>query len=374
MTGRKRAISKDIVHSVFDKYKEIIVKENGVIGAKEGKKIWETLQNSKEINKKMTVGALYTEAYKWFHEMKKSINDSNDDQVDELNDDFNDISLEISSNGSNENSSSEDDTTDIKFSVTLSYEVWDTIKPVEKTCFRNDRSHKIQSRTYYVLQPGVWTNVLIERIAKHRQNIICTLSFKRSKVFTNGNHYLHLTGMCTTCGALLSGFVTSQPKKEEDVKFYFKLKGFDDQKHIAGNKSVRIGGSRAKELFTSNKTASVLRRENILESGAKMFEKPKGREVSLNAIRCGQYRHNQSKKLSESTVQAVEYLKESNYFGPMIQMIGLSPFFTMYGSRNQFALYDAYKSHKNYTKVSCDATGGLVHKLRKSFVIDDKVI
>lgn len=369
MAGRKRAIPKEIVHDLFETYRDKIVNGNNIVGVKEGIEIWNEIRENENVSRKMTVGALYTEAYKWWKEINNSKKDSNNDLADDFVDKFNDISCEISASD-HSSSSDKGEKNHIKFSVTLSYDVWETIRPETKSYGRNDKSHKKNTRTYQFLKPGVWTNILIERIAQLRNNIICTLSFKRIKVYVNGKNYLDLVGRCTTCDAALYGHVESKPREGDEVKFIFQLKHFDNVKHIEGSyKNVRIGGIKAEEIFKSHKTATVLKREMINKSGTKMFENPKGREVSANAIRCGQYRQNQGKKLSTLPLQAVEYLKESNMFGPMIHMVGLNPFFAMYGSRNQFVLYEAYQKNNMYTKVSCDATGSLVHKISNEFVI-----
>lgn len=96
-----------------------------------------------------------------------------------------------------------------------------------------------------------------------------------------------------------------------------------------------------------------------------MFEPDKGRVISQNAIRAGQSRKRQMNKLSSNPVHSLELLKRSHAFGPMIHWLGVDPFYVMYGSPNQFLLYDAYKKFNAYTKITCDATGSIVHKLSK---------
>lgn len=214
-----------------------------------------------------------------------------------------------------------------------------------------------------MLKAGLWTNVLIEKIAEHRKNIICTWAFKRGKVYNDGENYITLYANCTTCRAVLIGCVTYKPKQEANVKFSFKVLNFKEEEHKSSHKNVRISGKKAKDLFTSKEYASVLRRNEISSSGAEMFERPKGREVSENAIRCGQNRQRQNKKLSNSPIQSLEYLKESNTYGPMIHWIGTSPFFIMYGSTNQMILHNAYRKHNTYRKLCLDGTASLVHKL-----------
>lgn len=149
------------------------------------------------------------------------------------------------------------------------------------------------------------------------------------------------------------------------MKFQFVVNNLNEKKHSAvePRKDVRVGGLRAKALFTSDKKAAVLKRQIVSESSQNMFEPPKGRDISGNAIRSGQCRQRQTKKMSYSPLQALEYLKVSNLYRSTIHMTGINPFFVIYGSPNQFLLFNAYKKHNAYTKMSCDATGELVHKL-----------
>lgn len=367
MAGRKRAVPKEIVHQIFEENVSSFVKENKVVAEKEGIEIWKQIQSDERINNGMTTKAIYTEALKWFKSKKR---DASSSKVEDIADKFKEISFEASESSEFSDGCSDDEffkkrSNEIVFTVNLSYEVWETIKPVPKDCTRNDKSHKTHSRKYYVLQPGVWTNVLIERISKHPKKIICTWSFKRSKVHMNSDKFITISGKCSTCAATLIGYVEKKPKESENVQFCFKMFGFDEKKHAESRRNVRIGGSKAKELFTSSKIASVLRGKSISKSGAQMFEQPIGRDVSANAIRCGQYRERQSNKLSNEPMQALEYLKESNAYSAMIHMISLSPVSVIYGSPNQFKLYDAYRKHSSYRKVCCDGTGGIVHKLGK---------
>lgn len=345
MAGRKRAVPKEVIHQIFDETVFSIVKGDKIVSEKEGIDIYKQIQSDERINFAMTTKAIYTEALKWF-KSKNLEACASSSKLEDIDDKFKEISFEASE--SSESHVGSDDeffetrSSEVVFTVSLSYEVWETIQPIPKECIRNDKSHKTHLRTYYVLQPGVWTNVLSERICRHPKKIICTWSFKRCKVHMNSSvKFITISGKCTTCDATLMGYVEKEPKESENVQFCFKMFGFDEKKHAEGRRNVRIGGTKAKELFTSKKSSSVLRAELINQSDAQMFEQPIDRDVSANAIRCGQYRQRQSKKLSNDPMQALEYLKESNAYSAIIHMISLSPASVIYGSPNQFKLYDA---------------------------------
>lgn len=58
-------------------------------------------------------------------------------------------------------------------------------------------------------------------------------------------------------------------------------------------------------------------------------------------------------------------MKASNTFGTMIHWLGVDPFFVFYANPNQFMLFNAYKKKNEYTKITCDATGSIEHKLKE---------
>lgn len=378
MAGRRRKIPLDVLYGLFETNQKVIINEKGSVVAPKNE-IWKIFSNDQAINNKMTSKAIYTEALNWWAKRKHDETGSGDEQNEHKSLENSDISLEVSSpnatksdesyKSSSHESNSESKSSDINFSITLSHDVWQTIQPVAKEYKRKEKKRNSKIKTYYVLEPGLWTHILIERIAQHRINNPCTWSFKRAKVYNDGKIYIKLFARCATCGAHLIGQVPKKPKRNEEVKFKFTVRNFSETKHKEGRKNVRIGGSKAKELFSSNKIASVLKRDMIRDSGAEMFETVKGRDVSENAIRAGQSRHRQLSKLSPSPLQAIEYLQVSHTYGPMIHMTGLNKFFCIYNSSNQFAMYNAYKKKNKHTKITADATGSIVHKIRMNHFI-----
>lgn len=366
MVGRKRNVDLDIVKQIFeDNINEVVVNKKVVApGNSIWKQIWEKLE------RKTSQKAIYNDALRWFEGKTQAKGNRQDDPNDEI--DESDISIEQSSDASGSDgnySSSENEEArnkDITFSISLSREVWQTIEPAPTEQKRSDSSYKTKTRVVYELKKGLWTNVLIDRISQHRIRNPCTWSFESGKVYPNGQVYIKIKAKCTTCCAHLIGEVLQVPKPDdENVKFKFCIRDFSEETHSKKRVNVRIGGLRANELFSSDIKASVLKRDIIKKSAAKMFEPDKGRVISQNAIRAGQSRKRQMNKLSSNPVHSLELLKRSHAFGPMIHWLGVDPFYVMYGSPNQFLLYDAYKKFNAYTKITCDATGSIVHKLSK---------
>lgn len=121
------------------------------------------------------------------------------------------------------------------------------------------------------------------------------------------------------------------------------------EKHSESRKNVRVSSATANKLFTSEKKASVLKRDLIKESQAEMFEPDKGRVISESAIRSGQSRNRQMNKLSTDPLKSLEFLSDSHSYGSMIHSIGNKPFFVIYASANQYLLYNAYKKAHKYS-------------------------
>lgn len=129
--------------------------------------------------KKKSVKAIYNDALRWLDEKNASK-------------ELLDISIGASSSDSGESSSSSRDeanqANDIKFTINVTYDVWQTIEPVP--------------------------DILIDRLSHHKINNACTWTFKRAKVHISGQRYIVLSAKCTTCRALLLGGVTEMHKKK----------------------------------------------------------------------------------------------------------------------------------------------------------------
>lgn len=69
----------------------------------------------------------------------------------------------------------------LAFSITFSEEEWELIKPRPK--LYNDKKY---SRTYLVLSPYEWSNIVQEHFFLHSR-LPCSISFKKAKVQDSGN-------------------------------------------------------------------------------------------------------------------------------------------------------------------------------------------
>lgn len=149
----------------------------------------------------------------------------------------------------------------------------------------------------------------------------------------------------------------------------FAVLRFDESKHQHNPKRVKVTGAQAQSLAKSSKSAVVLHRE-LSARGGKMFEASRGRVPDAHAIRSLQYREREKQKLSSDIFKSLFYLQNSPKYANIIHTIGYSPFHVMYGSPNQFRLL--YLKRNKMTKLSCDATGSVVRKISKYYLVNHK--
>lgn len=327
---------------------------------------WATFRTKHNVNK--SEKAIYTAAAKWLKEKKNPI-------IAEENNEKN-ISVETTLDSDKsasevDDDSSENDCTEKKcaknITIKISSKVWNTIKPKEIKCDRKkEGSHKTGIRKYITLEPGLWTNVFASEISKHDE-IPCSWSFKRNKCYLSGEKYLEFEAKCNTCRAVLVGVVKKKPDEEdESVKINIQIFDIKLDQHKNEAKKVRLTSRVAQKLYTQNKNASTIRR-NLLKESTNMFIEPTSRTMTANAVRCFKYRERKKGKISDCPLESLQFLKASHLFMNCIQRIGNDPFFVFYCTPEQVKLFHEYKKKNKQLKVSCDATGGIVHKIGNVF-------
>ncbi len=350
--GRPIAQKTIELHKIFVAYEKSIVKNNKIVEPKSD--IWTFLQKKlpDNINTSSTK-ALYTAALKWWNRAVEQLDNSNHS------------SYSVSSVSSVKSSPIvENKSAIIKFTIELSDKVWETIKPETKLYARKNEENKNSVRSYEVLKPGVWTNVILDRVMK-RRDVPCAWVFERNSCHREGVNYLTIEAHCKMCCSKLHGNMQNEPEEGETAKINFEIKLLDLSRHDnVEPKNVKIGGEYAKKIYGTNKTATVIRR-SLLRRKASLFVRPYGRVPTANAIRCAKYRMREKEKLSSSPCEALSYLKASSTYMNTIHFIGKDPFSCIYSSPDQVKLYKAYKRKNKFTKVSADASAGVANRLSK---------
>lgn len=363
MVGRRGAVAQEQLFEVFLSFEKDIVNDNRVVVP--SAKIWNNLHMNyfPKLNAKAI--KFYSAALRWWANRIKNVS-AEYTRCDE--DEFNEVSIEDQDHqDSTFNTTNSDSGTQnpINFNIYLSPEVWKKISPVPVQYNRKRELHRRnESRTFMTLKKGLWTNVILEKIDKHRKNIICNWAFQRCKVYVSGRFYVTMSAKCVNCGANLHGFIKNREATEsEAIRISFSVKNFNEKFYNSDIlKTVKNTGSKIKEVQQSTKSAIGLKQQ-MASSNIPMFGKFNGRQFSLNAIRCAKYRKRNVSKMSECPFTALCYLKKMNAYANTIHMIGIDPLVVLYISPNQIRLFKAYKKHNPYTRISCDATGGLVRGL-----------
>lgn len=356
---RPKSVDTDGLHDLFEINSGSIISENKVLPATNG--IWKFIQNHHNVKK--TTKAIYTAALKWWKQFQNLDVSNHNSSIEPKG---NEISIEtstgISSDEHSFSSNSPKKGIAKEIRIKISPKVWKTIQPNERIYKRkNERSHTTGVRKYTVMKPGLWTDVISNEIAKH-PDIPCSWIFKRNKCYLSGRKYVELEGKCSVCSAVLVGAIDKKPDENQIVDLLLKMYGINSQLHTKKKKNVRITEGYSRNISSQRKTATMIRR-NMLKESSGMFKPTAARIPTANAIRCKQYRIRQSQKISTCPFTALTYLQHSNLYMNCISRLGWQPFNVFYSSPEQMKLLAVYKKRNPKWKVSCDATGGIVHKL-----------
>lgn len=239
--GRPKAVKTVGLHKCFELNEEEIIADGKILPPKSN--IW------KELCKKfppMTSKSVYTAALKWWN----SMGTKNDETCIG---DLGTISIMVKSTDSDETELSIEEikVDSQKFKIELSAKVWETISPVKRDYARKNIKGV---RTYNVLKPGVWTNVIVDEITKKRRNIQCVWAFETNKCYHSGEDFVTFRAKCKACDAILCGVIENEPNENESVILNVEIRGINARAHEVGEtKKVRIGSERAKQLYAINK-------------------------------------------------------------------------------------------------------------------------
>lgn len=356
--GRPIGHNTSDLKKLFEKYEEKIVKDGRIVSPKS--EIWSHICQTHSINKKSK--AIYTAALRWLSKTRKDAESESENQTQNENDVSVETSMECTDKSSSYDESTPPKKNGVKFQIHFSSKQWNTIKPAEISYARKRKgSHKSGIRKYRTLQPGLWTDVFSKEIAK-KKDIPCEFIFKNNKCYLTGETFVKIQGQCSICSSVLSGIIKKEPDEDEPATVIVKIHGIKYRRHKNKTAKVKVTAQVAESLYTQKKPATTIRRR-LLKQSAQMFRTPTGRIMSANAIRCGQYRQRKKQKIDTCPFTSLTYLKSSNLYKDSIQRINYDPFAVFYATPDQIKLYQAYKKRNPNTRVSCDATGGLTHKL-----------
>ncbi|KAF0747197.1 C2H2-type domain-containing protein [Aphis craccivora] len=97
---------------------------------------------------------------------------------------------------------------DLEFSITFSDNEWQAIKPKTRTY-----EEKQGPRTYQIMSPYEWTNIVQEHFFMHTR-LPCCLVFKKSYINVNYGTYISVRGHCSDCGSVFEGSIKRIPDED----------------------------------------------------------------------------------------------------------------------------------------------------------------
>lgn len=365
--GRKPLVHIDDFYEILETKKHIF-NENGVLKSSTSN-IWKDL--SFALGGKKTPISIYLDLYHNRYDFQKKLKQSLGFDVNEnlpkmLSDDDSDIesikSIKSAESSSIKNSKISSEKKLYKFD--LPYDELRTIYP-DVTYYKNNNN----KRKYMILKPNAWTDVVNDRFLKEHK-LPCNFIYKKSYVNIDANkskHYLSFQAKCKAkdCGAELFGWSDSKPVEGEPLKISIltrNTKGLESihtsKRPLKGEKRKIIGNYLEKNI------ACNWRRENVVDMKFGEFSPPniygqlvlrKVKEESMN------------KKLGitqKCPIQSILEFKYNSIHSGSIHSISFDPFIVHYWSNYQSIIYKDVS--KNFCKLSIDATGGLIKKLKRT--------
>uniref|UniRef100_A0A0C9QYG9 NOF_15 protein n=1 Tax=Fopius arisanus TaxID=64838 RepID=A0A0C9QYG9_9HYME len=248
-----------------------------------------------------------------------------------------------------------------EFKVRVTAAEWMSIQGDEKTY--ND------GRTHTTLRSGTWTDELFE-IIQRQTNLPCCFHFDKHKISRSGKatHYLIVTGHCASkqCNNPLYCYLDEEP---EEGDFFMTIrtqntlstKHEDVKRQLRGERRKKVG----EEAFYKGcrNYMKVQMKEKTKFGGRVPPQIPK-----LDTIR-------QAKKEFSNDLYGIEPEKknvvenlvmmryDSKYHGCIHQVVE-DKFFVSFSTPQQLHAYNQYcKISRNYSSISVDGTGSLVHKV-----------
>lgn len=249
------------------------------------------------------------------------------------------------------------------FEFSIPYDVYRTIRP-EKVVYKR----KNKKRVYEILKQNSWTDVINDALIES-YNFPCNYIYKRIKVYASNNskHFISFQAKCKdkSCGANLNGWSDQRPKEGEPLLLTIlttDTRGMEcehkTKRPLKGRKRIAVGLELEKDL------ASNWRRNNVNDMEFGRFSPPN--LYSLPILR-------KAKQESKDKIMGIKYkcpvqslieFKHNSSLSGSIHGIGIDPFFVHYWTNYQIAIYK--DASKEYTKLSIDATGSLVKKLKRT--------
>jgi len=289
-----------------------------------------------------------------------------------LNIDLPNYSLLASDSDSNDNINEETDDDDYRiftkneekalFVLKEPYDIFLKFKPA--TVFYK---RKNEARTYQILKPGVWTDIINDAFLKEYQ-LPCNFIYKSHKVNSlcdRAKYYLNFKAKCKDNNCLLFGWSENEPINGEPliVNILAKDTRGEELTHttkrpLKGEKRKQVGQQLSTDL------ASNWRRHNIADIEFGRISPPNIYRHEVLRKTKQEFKDEALGIKTKCPINSLVEFKNNSQYSGSIHHIAIDPLILHYWTTHQLVIYKDLR--KSYCKVSIDATGGQVKKLKRS--------
>lgn len=248
------------------------------------------------------------------------------------------------------------------FQLNIPFEKYLEIMPLDVVYQGN-----LKKRKYRVLKQKKWSDIINDAfVAEHK--LPCNFIYKRNKISIDkiqSRYFLTFYAKCKDCECKLFGWSENEPNNGDPLNIKIRTKDTrgSELKHtskrpLKGDKRSDVGKSLSKDL------ASNWRRENVSDMEFGRISPPNLYRLSVLRKAKQNYKDKTLNITEKCPFKSLVELKHNSQFSGSIHSIGIDPLLVHYWSTHQLIIYkDLCKS---YSKISIDATGGLVKKIKRS--------
>lgn len=176
-----------------------------------------------------------------------------------------------------------------------------------------------------------------------------------------GNTFLKIRGKCISRLSNFFGQVNEQPAFESNVIIECTYSGnYMNCKCQKKKENHRVRLKR--KLANGNQSAAYVQRTEAM-SIMKYGDKEPSHLPSKNALRLIKYKALKEDQLSSDPILALSLLKSEASYKEIIRDIAYDKFFVHYWATTEINSYRMYAKNSNISRITIDATGGVVKRL-----------
>lgn len=211
-----------------------------------------------------------------------------------------------------------------------------------------------------------WADVINDAFIK-KHKLPCNYIYKRAKVsmdINNAKYFISFQAKCKDCDEVLFGWCYKKPENLEPLEVHILTKDTrgEERNHyskrpLMGSKRLKIGEELATDIPAN------WRRKNTKDMDFNCISPPNLYTNNVLSKAKQNYTDNLLKIPKKNVLESLVELKHTSLAGN-IHNIGCDPLCVHYWTNHQLLIYRDL--HKEYCRLSVDATGSLVKKLKRT--------